>query len=84
MNLTNEHKMNAMGNVANEFIKELAPETLPEGLLMGETPGSNPVDGTTEDLGVVDPVPSDSGAGAGALTESLLTEEGGAISGGNC
>lgn len=84
MNLTNEYKMNAMGNVGNEFIKELASEILPDGPLAGGRPGSDPVDGTKEDLGVVDPAPSDSGAGAGALTESLITDDGGAIRGGNC
>lgn len=33
--------MNAMGDVDMEFIKELASEILPEGLLAEERPGSS-------------------------------------------
>lgn len=87
MNLTNKYNMNAGGKVDNEFVKEQAEETLPLGPLAGGKPGIDPDDGTTEDLGVVapaGPAPSDCGAGDGAYVESLVTDDGGAIRGGNC
>ena len=52
---------------------------------MGERPITEPVEpveGTTEDFGLVATPPDSEGAGAGAKNEVLLTEEGGAISGG--
>lgn len=68
----------------NERAAEAAeePEALPAGAFAGLNPGSELVLGTTEDIGEM--APSDCGAGAGANVESLMTEEGGAISGGNC
>lgn len=82
----------AAGKVAEGFSNEQAPEApeAPEALPIGPlavavNPGSEPVvEGITEDLGVVLPMPSGKGEGAGENAESLLTEVGGAISGGNC
>lgn len=74
----------AIGKVGKGFTKEQAPEALPIGPLAGGNPEREPpVAGTNEDLGGKDPTPSDWGAGDGANIESLITEEGGAISGGN-
>ena len=86
MNLTNKNKTSADGKVTNEFNKEQASEeALARGLFAGGSPGSDPVVvGTTEVLGVSVPAPSDWGEGDGANIESLVTELGGAISGGNC
>lgn len=88
MSLTNKTKTSADGNVANEFTKEEeSEEALAIGLFAGgsPSPGSDPVVvGTTEDLGVGVPAPLDWGEGDGANIESLVTELGGAISGGNC
>ena len=89
MSLTKKNKTNADGNVANEFTKEEASEeALAIGLFAGgsPSPGSDPVVvvGTLEDLGVGVPAPLDWGEGDGANIESLVTELGGAISGGNC
>lgn len=84
MNFTNKYKIRAEEKVVNEFVEEAA-ETLPLGPPAGDKLGKDPVDGTTEDLGVVT-APSMWGAGAdaGANIESLFTVEGGAIRGGNC
>lgn len=72
----------------NGFTKEQAPEAPEESPLTGPfagwTPGNDPDDGTTEDLGDNELAPSDIGAGAGANAESFATEVGGAIRGGNC
>lgn len=88
-NLTKKNNKVAAGKVAKGFSKEHAPEApeaLPTGpLAIGVNPGSEPVvDGTTDDLGVALPIPSERGEGAGAYIESWATEVGGAISGGNC
>ena len=75
--------------VGNGFTKGQAAETplanpLLMGPLAGENPGNDPVAGTTTDLGVDGPAPTERGAGAGANTDSVVTEVGGAISGGSC
>lgn len=71
--------------MANELINEQASERLPIGLLAaGPSPGNDLPPGTTDGCGSVVPAPADSGAGAGAYVESLLTVVGGATSGGNC
>lgn len=75
--------------VGNGFTREHAaeaPEEIPLiGPFAGENPGS-PVAGTTDVLGGLRPVPSDcdDGDGAGANTDSLSTDVGGATRGGNC
>lgn len=60
MNLISKNKRGADWEVANKFTKEQASEVLPIGLFAGGSPGSDPVVvGTTEDLGVAVPAPSD-------------------------
>lgn len=68
----------------NECTNVQALEVLPPGAPVGASPGSDPDEGTTDDPGIVAPVPSEYGAGAGANGVSLVTDEGGAIRGGNC
>jgi len=80
------------------FAKEGEAEAiLPTGPFAGENPGNDLVAGMTEDLGAVRPVPSDCDDGdcdsngvcdgdrdgGNATTDSLVTDVGGAISGGN-
>ena len=74
-----------MGNgLTKEQAEEAPEESALTGPFAGENPGS-PVEGTTDDLGVAGPIPSNWGAGAdaGANTDSLLTDVGGAMRGGN-
>lgn len=60
MKLTSKNKRSAEGKMANEFNKEQASEVLAIGLLAGGSSGTIPVvAGTTEDLGLVVPAPSD-------------------------
>ena len=68
--------------MGNGFTKEHAAEAPEEIPLIG--PLANP-EGTTEDLGDLPSVPSnsDDGDGAGANNDSLGTTVGGAIRGGN-
>ena len=71
--------------VGNGFTKEHAAEAPEEIPLIGPNAGVNPVEGTTEDLGDLPSVPSnsDDGDGAGANNDSLGTTVGGATRGGN-
>lgn len=71
--------------MGNGFTKEHAAEAPEEIPLTGPLAGVNPVEGTTEDLGDLPSIPSnsDDGEGAGANTDSLATVVGGAIRGGN-
>lgn len=69
------------------MLGKLAEEQAPEALPVGPFAGGNPipVEGTTDDFGIVVGAPVDSvGAGAGANKNSGPTEVGGAIRGGNC
>lgn len=59
INLKNKHKAITTGKLAKGFTKELASEALPVGPLAGAKPGIDPVEGTTEGLGIVVPAPSD-------------------------
>lgn len=78
-------KTNVTRKLANEMVRVIAPEALPVGPFAGGNPTIEPVEGTTEDFGIVAGALVDSvGAGAGANNESGPTEDGGAISGGNC
>lgn len=84
--LVNHHIMRARGKIANEFTIKLEAEELPIaiGPPAGAKPGSAPEDGTVVFGIVIDPPASDSGAGAGANSESRGTEVGGAMRVGNC
>uniref|UniRef100_A0A2P2IIJ1 Uncharacterized protein n=1 Tax=Rhizophora mucronata TaxID=61149 RepID=A0A2P2IIJ1_RHIMU len=84
--LLNKYSTTANRKVANGLTNGEASEALPIGLFAGGNLGSEPVEGTTEVLGIVIPALCDRGvgAGAGANIESLVTEVGGAIRGGNC
>lgn len=77
-------KTSADVNAGNGFTKEHAAEAPEEIPLIGPgvVPG-NPVEGTTEDLGDPRPIPSNIGDGAGPNADSLGTDVGGAIRGGN-
>lgn len=84
-NLEKKNNNDTIGKVAKEFTKVQASEAPPRGPPTGASPGRDPVvEGTNEDLGANVPRPSDWGAGDGANIESLITDEGGAMSRGNC
>lgn len=66
MNLTEKYNATVTETGDKELTKVEAEEALPIGPFAGLKPGSEPVDGRPEDLGVIDPAPSDWGEGAGA------------------
>lgn len=68
-----QYIISAVGSATTEFTNVEAPDRLPAGAPVGESPGSDPVDGTAVVLGTVVVAPSDWGAGAGAKTESRVT-----------
>lgn len=86
INLTSKNT-SAVVKTGKGFTKEQAPEA-PEvrplliGPFAGWTPGNEPVEGTTDDLG--DNGPIDRGDGSGANIEDLGTAVGGAMSVGYC
>lgn len=74
----------AMGKLANGWTKGAALERPPLGEFVGGSPRTEPDEGTVEVGVVVAAPPASEGSGAGENDESVGTESGGAISGGNC
>nr|GMC51485.1 hypothetical protein Iba_chr01cCG6740 [Ipomoea batatas] len=83
--MRNKPSITALGNLDKGLSNVQADDELPEGAFLGGNAITEPVEGATEeDFAVLVGPPASIGAGAGENNISGPTDEGGALSGGNC